>query len=57
MRLQEDDKGGYNLVHYVEWKKQKETVFDKDGQRTFFNADNVQEEPYQALKITHEKEA
>ena len=57
MRLEKNDKGGYNLVHYVEWRKQKVTVFDKDGQRAFFNDDNVQEDLYQALKITHEKEA
>lgn len=51
MRLEENEKGGYNLAHYVEWQKQKETVFDKNGQRVFsIGVDNQADTKKEAFK-------
>ena len=35
MRFEENDKGGYTLCHYFNGRKQRETVFDENGQRVF----------------------
>ena len=35
MRLEKNDKGGYTLCHYFNGRKQRETVFDENGQRVF----------------------
>ena len=51
MRLEENEKGGYSLAHYVEWQKQKETVFDKNGQRVFsIGVDNQADTKKEAFK-------
>lgn len=51
MRLEENEKGGYNLARYVEWQKQKETVFDKNGQRVFsIGVDNQVDTKKEAFK-------